>query len=400
MTKHKIPRWMNSVLMLVLALALAVAIAPAQAARKKIPSKSAQKAALQQAAAAITPMVSGTIAGSPTEESKIPHYFGPFPNWANSPYFLPGATVMIDPPPAGGTTAEAVATVDATGVVTGITVINPGSGYEKTAVPLVRIDGNGSGAFATATVSTNAFTVNVNDGGTGYTAAPAVTFYVPDGAGGTTTVDAAAEVYCEVEAVDFESGIVVGSEPPAAPQFYTGYQLPTVEFSLPQGPDGVRATGYATVKPSGTTGIYTVTGIVVASRGSGYTVAPTVTLRDGTTFDPITGNVSDVQFQTTLAVQTVTVTDPGSGFDVAPEVTFDPPSIGNLAMATASLIPGGAITKIDVTNGSSGYIVSKGIQKFKDQLPMLCDPSVAGSCVPTATLGQYLPLAVPDTTTF
>ena len=31
---------------------------------------------------------------------------------------------------------------------------------------------------------------------------------------------------------------------------------------------------------------------------------------------------------------------------------------------------------------------------------MLCDPSSDGSCVPTANLGQYLPLAVPDTTTF
>jgi hypothetical protein len=28
---------------------------------------------------------------SPTDESQVPHYFGPYPNWANSPYALPDA---------------------------------------------------------------------------------------------------------------------------------------------------------------------------------------------------------------------------------------------------------------------------------------------------------------------
>ena len=27
---------------------------------------------------------------NPTDESKVPHYFGPYPNWANSPFTLPG----------------------------------------------------------------------------------------------------------------------------------------------------------------------------------------------------------------------------------------------------------------------------------------------------------------------
>lgn len=26
---------------------------------------------------------------SSTDESKVPHYFGPFPNWANSPFTVP-----------------------------------------------------------------------------------------------------------------------------------------------------------------------------------------------------------------------------------------------------------------------------------------------------------------------
>ena len=34
---------------------------------------------------------------SPVDESKVPHYFGPYPNWANSPLTLPDATVTITP---------------------------------------------------------------------------------------------------------------------------------------------------------------------------------------------------------------------------------------------------------------------------------------------------------------
>ncbi len=50
-----------------------------------------------------------------------------------------------------------------------------------------------------------------------------------------------------------------------------------------------------------------------------------------------------------------------------------------------------------------GVIVdpTSGIKKFQDELPVMCNPSIAGDCAKVATnLGQYIPLAVPDTTTF
>ncbi len=92
-------------------------------------TKSGQKAALQDAAAAI-----GLAAPtSPVDETKVPHYFGPFPNWANSPFTLPDVTVAIDASPLEGTdptaAATATATVGAGGAVTGITITNPGFGY-------------------------------------------------------------------------------------------------------------------------------------------------------------------------------------------------------------------------------------------------------------------------------
>src|SRR6478736_1952380 len=43
-----------------------------------------------------------------TDASKVPHYFGPWPNWANSPLTLPTATVSItDAGTGAGATAVA-----------------------------------------------------------------------------------------------------------------------------------------------------------------------------------------------------------------------------------------------------------------------------------------------------
>ncbi|HCM39133.1 MAG: hypothetical protein A2X97_11540 [Bdellovibrionales bacterium GWA1_52_35] len=49
----------------------------------------------------------------------------------------------------------------------------------------------------------------------------------------------------------------------------------------------------------------------------------------------------------------------------------------------------------------AGVTVSGGIKKFQDTLPLLCNPALAGSCdAAKNNLGQYIPLAVPDTSTF
>ena len=63
---------------------------------------------------------------SPTDETKVPHYYGPFPNWANSPYTLPDIAIEIIDPAGAGSGAKATATVGPTGVVTGFTIDNPG----------------------------------------------------------------------------------------------------------------------------------------------------------------------------------------------------------------------------------------------------------------------------------
>jgi hypothetical protein len=63
-------------------------------------------------------------------------------------------TIEIAEPPSGGTRATAVATV-ASGVITKISITNPGSGYVEN--PAVTITGSGLGAAATATIALNAY---------------------------------------------------------------------------------------------------------------------------------------------------------------------------------------------------------------------------------------------------
>jgi FtsP/CotA-like multicopper oxidase with cupredoxin domain len=103
----------------------------------------------------------------------IPHYFGPYGNWAFSP--LPKGSILSVTVDAGGSGytaptvaildvygtgsgATATATVDGTGAITGITVTNAGSGYSA---PIVEItDTNGVDAAATALLDPSTFTTS------------------------------------------------------------------------------------------------------------------------------------------------------------------------------------------------------------------------------------------------
>ncbi len=113
-----------------------------------------------------TALAAGTATLTATPDpGGVPHYFGPYPNWANSP--LPRgviASITLDAGGSGYTAATvnitdlyygtnvfqatATATV-AGGAVTGITLVTPGSGYSA---PVVTITGDGVDAMATATI--------------------------------------------------------------------------------------------------------------------------------------------------------------------------------------------------------------------------------------------------------
>jgi len=299
---------------------------------------------------------------NPADETKVPHYFGPNPNWANSPFTLPDAQVVIT---GNGTGATAEATVGAGGAITAITVTNGGQGYSSAKIDIF---GSGTGAMAKATIvkKGSVVAVTVDTPGTGYTA-PTVTF---SGNGG-----AAATAYGGVEQVTVIQG--------------TGYTMPTVDFDLPDGEDGVQAQG-APVWDQ-TTG--TVTGVMVTNPGSGYSTAPGVVIRNGTIFAPLPLNQGG-QLATaaaTLFIDSIVLDSFGANYNQAPSVSISDPT-GSGATATAT-IDDGVITAITVEKPGSGYVTPGGIRKFVDTLPGLGAGAVNN-------LGQYIPVAVPDTTSY
>ena len=85
----------------------------------------------------------------------------------------------------------------------------------------------------------------------------------------------------------------------------------------------------------------------------------------------------------------------GAGYTGAPTVTItDEIGKGSGATATAT-VDNGLVSAIGVTAPGAGYVTPGGIKKFQDQLPMLCNPAVPGSCS-TAAGARFLPVGVPE----
>ena len=269
-----------------------------------------------------------------------------------------------------GTGAEATATVDPkTGGILSVDVTSPGSGYLNP--PNVTFESPGitptTTATATAQISTGVISgVTVNEPGFGFSA-PQVTF-----TGGNPTTTAAAVASGGVDKLKVTAG---GS----------GYTVqPIVKISLPDLPGGVQATGKATMDSNGV-----VTTVDVVEAGSGYTKAPTVDILDGNQVNPTGATV-----EATIGIGKIDVTDGGTGYDSAPTVAInDTVGVADKgASATATVAVKGSVTAITVTNAGAGYL-TPGLKKFVDTLAGM-GPDKANS------LGQYIPTAVPDTTTY
>ncbi len=174
------------------------------------------------------------------------------------------------------------------------------------------------------------------------------------------------------------------------------YTFPTVDFDWPDAPDGVQATGHATFDP--TTGA--ITAVILDNPGSGYATAPSVVIRDGTLWDPINNGGSGATATASLKITSIIVDTPGDGYITAPTVVINDPT-GSGAAATAQ-VGAGSVTTITVTAPGTGYVTQGGIKKFVDGLPTLCIPAAGQTFADCANnnLGQHIPIAVPDTTTF
>jgi hypothetical protein len=288
--------------------------------------------------------------------------------------------IAATPPPVeitggGGTGATATATVGANGKITGINLTNPGSGY--TSAPTVTIVA-GVGATATAGLQTNGTVISVviTNSGSGYTSAPTVTVPAPGGTGTTATATAAIDAQGRVTSITItgpgsgyviDPGVLTIGAPPAggiqatATAFYSGQSVnqvtvtpgssyaypPTVTFSAPPAnrPNGVRATGTATIDPF----TRQVTGIQITNAGSGYTSAPTVTLDAG-------GGAATQVLLTGGSVINVNITNQGARYAYAPTVVFGSvTSNGGSGATGTAIMQDGKVIGINITSGGSGY---------------------------------------------
>ena len=192
---------------------------------------------------------------------------------------------------------------------------------------------------------------------------------VLDQSAAAPVVDATGTVYGGIDAITIVDG---GSN----------YSMPTVEFDLPDAPDGVMPRAHA-VMDNGT-----ITEVIIDEPGSGYLTAPGVAIHNGTLFDPIAG-ATPATVSATLKITSVTVDTFGSGYVSAPAVTFSDANGTGSGAAAAAIVDIGSVTDITVTNAGTGYL-TVGMRKFIDDLPNLCVPPAC------PTSGKYIPLAVAE----
>lgn len=127
--------------------------------------------------------------------AKHPHYFGPYPNWANSPWTGVDANIQLTDTCGGGagTGATAVAQVNSSGAITAILVTSQGTGY-TCAPDLSIVSANGTGATAHATYTPSpgyVSSITLVNGGSNYFS-PLVTI---NGNGTGATADATVDPY-------------------------------------------------------------------------------------------------------------------------------------------------------------------------------------------------------------
>ena len=294
----------------------------------------------------------------------VPHYYGPYANYANSPLRLSDAVVSFTG--GGGEGAAAIATVDAeTGAVTQVDVTDGGTGYTTApSVSLVSAIAGGTGAQATATIAAGVTSIAVTNGGHGYTEPPTVTI-TGDGHGASATPTMSG----------FVGSIDVGLGG-------DGYVHPVAEIELPTDPNGIRATATVVV------GNGVITAVHVVNPGSGYTTEPGVIITDPDS----TASTAAVRAQVTMdSISGIDMDSTGSGYTHAAISISAPTATGTQATATGTV--SGAVVAVTVTSAGSGYVTPGGIKKFVDTLPGLGEAN-------KNDLGQYIPVAVADTTTY
>lgn len=172
--------------------------------------------------------------------------------------YLPGDVIQFAFSGGGSDSSAILQSVLATGVVGSITLVSPGSGYTDGSYALTFSGGGGTGAAGTYTVSGGVVTsIELTDGGSGYTGTPAITFTSGGGTGAVATASLSPGAVSSVTVVNGGTGFT---------------STPTLTF---EGGGGTGAVATANL----TSGV--ITSVTVTNGGSGYTSDPAVIVQTG-----------------------------------------------------------------------------------------------------------------------
>ena len=212
------------------------------------------------------------------------------------------------------------------GGVTGISIDDPGKGYDAANPPVIEINGGGgTGAKASVVVNGALSEIQVSSGGTGYTSSPLVSIVGGGGFGATATAV-------------ITNGVVSKILVETPGQGYTSQ--PDVSIS---GGGGTGCAATAQVRGP-------IQSVTVDSAGAAYTASPEIKLNsgEGAVAQPIIINGRIVSIAIIAA---------GRGYTTAPEIVINGDGYGAIARATIGNVgeDRGKVIGVTVVNRGIGY---------------------------------------------
>jgi len=252
----------------------------------------------------------------------------------------------------GNATAVAIIDTDSTnatfGQVIGYDITDPGSGY-TVAPTVIFTGGGGSGAAATATINGGLVTgLTITSPGSGYTSSPTITL---SRAGSFASAVASIDANNKVTAITPSGSVNSGRG--------AGYITPPRVIIT--GGGGTGATATAVLGAGATAG--QVVSYTITNQGQGYTSTPTVYVESSGTasvkveLDPIIVSVSNPGLQ---SIDVPGGLASGSGYSVAPSVTVNGGG-GSGALATATIGTGATANQVisyNLTTSGQNYSTS------------------------------------------
>ena len=214
------------------------------------------------------------------------------------------------------------------------TLTSAGTGYHTSAPSVTISGGGGSGAAITASIGSGVVSgLTITNAGSGYTSVPTIAIAAPPAADQATVTATISGTFTVngITSLDGKNGYAAA---------------PTVTIAAP---NAVTAAGSITSLVDGT-GIQNMS---VNTAGSGYITAPT-TANGGITFSAGSGANVVANLSGAGTIASFKINASGSGYSTLNTVTIIAPLPATQATATAS-ISSGVVTGISITNAGAGY---------------------------------------------